>query len=72
MLSQHDGLIILRLDTYTFLGGAHGMPVTRYLVIDTGRKQILTLHDMLRPGQHRAFEQRSCTPPMRAGPDNSR
>ena len=48
----------MRLDTYTFLGGAHGMPVTGYLVIDEGRKRILTLHDMLRPGRHREFEQK--------------
>lgn len=57
VISQHDGLLIVRLDTYTLLGGAHGMPVTRYLVVDEGHKQILTLDDMLRPGQHPAFEQ---------------
>lgn len=58
VISQHDGLLIVRLDTDTFLGGAHGMPVTRYRVIDEGHKEILTLGDMLRPGQHRAFEQK--------------
>lgn len=56
--SQHDGLLIVRLDTYTFLGGAHGMPVTRYLVIDEDQKRIVSLDDMLRPGQHKAFEAR--------------
>lgn len=57
-VSRHDGLLILRLDTYTFLGGAHGMPVTRYMVIDKNDRHVLSLDDMLEPGAHKAFERR--------------
>lgn len=54
-VSQHDGLLVLRLDAYIFVGGAHGMPLTRYMVIEKRDKRILSLAAMLRPGQQAAF-----------------
>lgn len=56
--SRHDGLMIVRLDADSFLGGAHGMPVTDYMVIQEGGPKIVSLKDMLEPGKHAAFEAR--------------
>ncbi|MES1956406.1 DUF3298 and DUF4163 domain-containing protein [Salinisphaera hydrothermalis] len=56
VVARRDGVLVVRLDTYTFLGGAHGMPVTYYRVIDEDQQRILSLGDMLEPGQHKAFE----------------
>lgn len=56
VVARHDGVLVVRLDAYTFLGGAHGMPITDYMVIDVAKKRVLSLADMLEPGQHKAFE----------------
>ncbi|WP_158700889.1 DUF3298 and DUF4163 domain-containing protein [Phytohalomonas tamaricis] len=56
VIADHDGLLILALNNYIFIGGAHGMPVTQYMVIDQHSRQIVTLDDMLRDGQRHTFD----------------
>ncbi|MFC0337356.1 Protein of unknown function [Kushneria avicenniae] len=55
-IGHHDGLRILELQSYVMTGGAHGMPLAAYMVIDEKSRQVLTLDDMLQQGQHPAFE----------------
>lgn len=55
-VAQRDHLRVLRLDTYLFMGGAHGMPGTRYMMIDTQKRRILDLEDILQPDQRHAFD----------------
>lgn len=40
---------------YLFTGGAHGMPRTRYMVIDRRDRGIVEFHDMLIEGREEAF-----------------
>lgn len=56
MVSDHDDLLILELDGYLFSGGAHGLPLTQYLVIDRDTRQPVGLDEMLVPGQRPAYE----------------
>lgn len=56
VVAAHDDLLVLELDAYLFTGGAHGMPLTQYLVVDQRRRAIVTLDDMLLPGRSEAFD----------------
>ncbi|WP_438765666.1 RsiV family protein [Kushneria sp. TE3] len=55
-IGHHDDLLVLELQSYVMTGGAHGLPGTAYMVIDERTRQIVTLDDMLKPGQKPAFE----------------
>lgn len=55
-VSRHDDLLVLELQGYVMTGGAHGMPVTHYMVIDERTHQVVTLDNMLKEGQQPAFE----------------
>ncbi|TWI54220.1 hypothetical protein IQ22_02083 [Pseudomonas duriflava] len=52
---QHDGLTIIELSSYLDTGGAHGMPGRGMLNYDRQQQKVLTLQDMLLPGQEGAF-----------------
>jgi hypothetical protein len=54
---QHDGLVIIELSSYLFTGGAHGMPGRQLINYDRKLHKVLTLQDMLVPGQEAAFWQ---------------
>ncbi|WP_110685862.1 RsiV family protein [Salinicola aestuarinus] len=47
---------VIQLDGYLFSGGAHGLPLTDYMVIDRDTLTVVSLDDMLLPGQHPAYE----------------
>ncbi|GAA0309690.1 RsiV family protein [Psychrobacter aestuarii] len=44
------------IDSYVYLGGAHGLPYREYLVFDSQNKRQITLNDMLLPKQASRFE----------------
>lgn len=52
---QHDGLIIIELSSYLYTGGAHGMPGRGFINWDRRQNKVLTLQDILLPGQEPAF-----------------
>ncbi|OHV08741.1 RsiV family protein [Kushneria phosphatilytica] len=56
IIADHDHLVVVRLDDYVFRGGAHGMPTTAYMVIDTRTQRTVTLNDMLVKGRRDAFD----------------
>lgn len=55
-IGEFKHLQVLRLDTYLFMGGAHGMPGTRYMMIDTRTRRVLDLEDILQPDKRHAFD----------------
>jgi hypothetical protein len=57
ILEQHDRLVIIELSSYRFTGGAHGIPGRAYLNYDRQLKRVLSLQDMLLPGEEQAFWQ---------------
>lgn len=57
VVSQWGDLVVVELAGYVFTGGAHGMPMTEYLVIDRRGPRQVGLQDMLVEGQRPAFEQ---------------
>ncbi|PWW34967.1 RsiV family protein [Chromohalobacter israelensis] len=52
---RHADLMTLKLDSYVFTGGAHGMPLTEFMVIDERERRVVTLDDMLIDGQMPAY-----------------
>ncbi|WP_087720697.1 RsiV family protein [Salinicola salarius] len=56
IVADHDDLLVIELDGYLYSGGAHGLPLTSYLVIDRDTQQVVALDDMLLPGQRPAYE----------------
>ncbi|MCI0509279.1 MULTISPECIES: RsiV family protein [Chromohalobacter] len=52
---RHADLTTVKLDSYLFTGGAHGMPLTQFMVIDERARRVVTLDDMLREGQTTAY-----------------
>ena len=52
---QHDGLVIVELSSYLDTGGAHGMPGRGFINYSRQEHRVLTLSDMLVPGQEEAF-----------------
>ncbi|MET1077515.1 MAG: RsiV family protein [Pseudomonas sp.] len=52
---QHDDLVIIELSSYLATGGAHGMPGRGFLNYQRSRQQVLSLQQMLLPGQEEAF-----------------
>lgn len=57
VLSQHDQLVVIELSSYHFIGGAHGVPGRTYLNYDREQNKVLSLQDMLVPGEEAAFWQ---------------
>lgn len=55
VLDQHDRLVVIELSSYHFIGGAHGVPGRTYLNYDRELNQVLSLQDMLVPGEETAF-----------------
>lgn len=56
VIADNDRALVVELDGYLFSGGAHGMPLTEYMVIDRDTQRVVGLDDMLEPGQRPAFE----------------
>ncbi|GGU60677.1 lipoprotein [Pseudomonas laurentiana] len=56
---QHDGLVIIELSSYLDTGGAHGMPGRGFINYSRQQDKVLTLQDMLLPGQEEAFWQQA-------------
>ncbi|MCK0713646.1 RsiV family protein [Chromohalobacter sarecensis] len=54
---RHAALTTVKLDSYVFTGGAHGMPLTEFMVIDERERRVVTLDDMLREGQTPAYRE---------------
>ncbi len=52
---QHDGLVIVELSSYLDTGGAHGTPGRGFINYSRQQHKVLTLSDMLIPGQEEAF-----------------
>ena len=52
---QHDGLVIVELSSYLDSGGAHGMPGRGFINYSRKLDKVLTLQDMLVPGQEATF-----------------
>ncbi|MDR6961350.1 hypothetical protein J2W43_005363 [Pseudomonas brassicacearum] len=52
---QHDGLVIIELSSYLDTGGAHGTPGRGFINYSRPQHKVLTLSDMLLPGQEEAF-----------------
>src|SRR5690606_15337591 len=54
---QSGDLVVLQIDSYQYTGGAHGVPATQYLNCLRSRQQVLSLEDVLVPGQRAAYGQ---------------
>lgn len=52
---QHDGLVIIEFSSYLDTGGAHGMPGRGFINYSRQQDKVLTLQDMLVPGQEETF-----------------
>ncbi|MHB9799391.1 RsiV family protein [Pseudomonas sp. MT3] len=52
---QHDGLVIIELSSYRFTGGEYGQPGRAFINYDRRLHKVLTLQDILLPGQEEAF-----------------
>lgn len=57
VMEQHDRLVVIELSSYHFTGGAHGVPGRTYLNYDRQSDKVLSLQDMLVPGEEPAFWQ---------------
>lgn len=56
VVGDHDDLLVIELNGYLYSGGAHGLPLTQYLVIDRDTQQPVGLDEMLLPGKRPAYE----------------
>ena len=54
-LARRGNLLTLATSTYLYTGGAHGMPVTRWLNWDLAKDSRVTLGDVIVPGQEKNF-----------------
>jgi hypothetical protein len=52
---QHDGLVIVEFSSYLDTGGAHGTPGRSFINYSRQQHKVLTLSDMVVPGQEEAF-----------------
>lgn len=52
---QHDGIVVVELSSYLDTGGAHGTPGRAFINYSRQQHKVLTLADMLVPGQEQAF-----------------
>jgi hypothetical protein len=56
---QHDGIVVVELSSYLDTGGAHGDPGRAFINYSRPQQKVLTLADMLVPGQESAFWQKA-------------
>ncbi|WP_299597268.1 DUF3298 and DUF4163 domain-containing protein [uncultured Microbulbifer sp.] len=54
-LARYGNLLTIVVNSYLYTGGAHGMPVSRWLNWDLADDQQVTLADVIEPGQEKAF-----------------
>lgn len=54
-LSQRDNLLTVEISSYVYSGGAHGMPVTRWLNWDLSQNKRVALADVIKPGAEEKF-----------------
>lgn len=55
VVEQHDRLVVIELSSYRFTGGDHGIPGRAYLNYDRQLDKVLSLQDMLLPGEEASF-----------------
>lgn len=55
-LGRWKGLLTVAIDSYEFTGGAHGLPVTRWLNWDLATHRPVSLGQVINPGQENTFE----------------
>ena len=55
-LGQPEDFELFQINTYVFTGGAHGMPLSEYLVFDTRTQKQVKLDDILLKGKKSRFE----------------
>ena len=55
-LDQNEDIELFEIDSYIFTGGAHGMPLSEYLIFDPNTKTQVKLGDMLEQGKKPRFE----------------
>ncbi|HCO63918.1 MAG TPA: hypothetical protein DIT60_03895 [Alcanivorax sp.] len=55
-LGRWKDLLTVAIDSYEFTGGAHGLPVTRWLNWDLTAHRPVSLGQVINPGQEDAFE----------------
>ena len=55
-LGQAEDFELFEIDTYVFTGGAHGMPLSEYLIFDTRTQTQIKLDDILRDGKQSKFK----------------
>ena len=55
-LGRWKDLLTVAIDSYEFTGGAHGLPVTRWLNWDLAAHRPVSLGQVINPGQEDAFE----------------
>ncbi len=54
--SQTEDFELFEINSYVFTGGAHGMPLSEYLIFDPSSKQQVKLDDMLQKGKKARFK----------------
>ncbi|WP_078085321.1 DUF3298 and DUF4163 domain-containing protein [Microbulbifer mangrovi] len=54
-LARYGDLLTITVNSYLYTGGAHGMPVARWLNWDLAQERRVSLADVLEPGQEEAF-----------------
>lgn len=54
--TQTEDFELFEINSYVFTGGAHGMPLSEYLIFDVNSKKQVTLADMLQPGKQSRFK----------------
>jgi hypothetical protein len=57
ILFDSAGIVTLRFDEYSFLGGAHGMQISRVISFDAESGRRLTEEDIFKPGSTEALSQ---------------
>lgn len=55
-LGHSEDFELFEISSYTFTGGAHGMPFSEYLIFDPSSKKQVTLNDMLIKGKKSRFK----------------
>lgn len=55
-LGHVNNFELFEINSYVFIGGAHGMPSSEYLIFDTSSKKQIQLADMLQPNNKSRFK----------------
>ena len=54
-LARNGELLTIVINSYLYTGGAHGMPVSRWLNWDLAQEKALSLKDVIVPGEEQSF-----------------